>query len=131
VAWVKTTGGRGLHVVVPIRPIREWTECLTYARAVSEVLVRADPRVYTTTFAKRGRKRKILLDYLRNNRTNTSVVSPRARAGARVAVPLEWRELSVGPERWTLKTVPQQLRRSGRAQTLTRMSIQGLRQLER
>jgi bifunctional non-homologous end joining protein LigD len=102
VAWVKTTGGRGLHVVVPIRPTRDWTECLAYARAVSEVLVRADPQVYTTTFAKRGRERKILLDYLRNNRTNTSVgaFSPRARAGAPVSVPVDWRELRSGPERW-------------------------------
>jgi bifunctional non-homologous end joining protein LigD len=140
-AWVKTTGGRGLHVVVPIRPTREWAECLAYARAVSEVLVRADPQVYTTTFAKRGRERKILLDYLRNNRTNTSVgaFSPRARAGAPVSVPVDWRELRSGPERWTLKTVPQRLRRLRAdpwaaywtsAQTLTRVSIQALRQLE-
>jgi bifunctional non-homologous end joining protein LigD len=98
--------------------------------------------VCTTTFAKRGRERKILLDYLRNNRTNTSVgaFSPRARAGAPVSVPVDWRELRSGPERWTLKTVPQRLRRLRAdpwaeywtsAQTLTRVSIQALRQLER
>jgi bifunctional non-homologous end joining protein LigD len=140
-AWAKTTGGRGLHVVVPIRPTRDWTECLAYARAVSEVLVRADPQVYTTTFAKRGRERKILLDYLRNNRTNTAVgaFSPRARAGAPVSVPVDWRELRSGPERWTLTTVPQRVRRLRAdpwaaywtsAQTLARVSIQALRQLE-
>jgi bifunctional non-homologous end joining protein LigD len=115
--------------------------CLAYARAVSEVLVRADPQGYTTTFAKRGRERKILLDYLRNNRTNTSVgaFSPRARAGAPVSVPVDWRELRSGPERWTLKTVPQRLRRLKTdpwaaywtsAQTLTQVSIQALCQLE-
>ena len=58
-------------------------------------------------------KRKILIDYLRNNRTNTSICafSPRARAGALVSTPLEWRELRDGPERWTLLTVAQRLKR--------------------
>jgi bifunctional non-homologous end joining protein LigD len=56
-SWVKTTGGRGLHVVAPIRPSRGWTECLSYARAVSEAIARIDP-LYTTTFAKRGREAK-------------------------------------------------------------------------
>ena len=68
---------------------------------------------YTTTFAKAGRERKILIDYLRNNRTNTSVCafSPRARPGAMVSMPLEWRELGGGPERWTLLTAAQRLKR--------------------
>jgi bifunctional non-homologous end joining protein LigD len=140
-AWVKTTGGRGLHIVVPIKPTLEWTECLAYARAVSEVLVRANPQMYTTTYAKRGRERKILLDYLRNNRTNTSVCafSPRAREGAPVSVPVAWRELSGRPERWTLQTVPRRLRRLRSdpwagywtsAQTLSRVAIEALRSLE-
>ena len=50
---VKTTGGRGLHVVVPIVPARDWSQCLAYARDVSEAIVRTDPRLYTTAFAKR------------------------------------------------------------------------------
>jgi bifunctional non-homologous end joining protein LigD len=95
-----------------------------------------------TTFAKRGRERKFLLDYLRNNRTNTSVGSShrgRVRAGAPVSVPVDWQELRRGPERWTLKTVPQRVQRLRAdpwaaywtsAQTLTRVSIQALRQLE-
>jgi bifunctional non-homologous end joining protein LigD len=112
-SWVKTTGGRGLHVVMPIKPTRDWSECLTFSRAVSEAIERTDPQRYTTTFAKAGRERKILLDYLRNNRTNTSVCafSPRARPGAMVSMPLEWRELGGGPQRWTLLTVPQRLKR--------------------
>ena len=107
-SWVKTTGGHGLHVVVPIKPARDWSECLEFARDVSEAIERTDP-IYTTTFAKRGRERKILIDYLRNNRTNTSVCafSPRARPGAMVSMPLDWKELSAGPERWTLTTVPE------------------------
>jgi bifunctional non-homologous end joining protein LigD len=89
-SWVKTTGGHGLHVVVPITRERDWSECLQFARDVSEALVKVDP-IYTTTFAKRGRERKILIDYLRNNRTNTSVCvfSPRARAGAMVSTLLQ------------------------------------------
>ena len=111
-SWVKTTGGRGLHVVVPIKPARDWSECLEFARDVSEAIERTDP-IYTTTFAKAGRERKILIDFMRNNRTNTSVsaFSPRARPGAMVSMPLEWRELSGGPERWTLLTVPERLKR--------------------
>jgi bifunctional non-homologous end joining protein LigD len=111
-SWVKTTGGHGLHVVVPIKPSRDWSECLEFARDVSEAIERTDP-IYTTTFAKAGRERKILIDYLRNNRTNTSVCafSPRARPGAMVSMPLDWKELSAGPERWTLTTVPGRLKR--------------------
>ena len=112
-SWVKTTGGRGLHVVVPIKPARDVAECLEFSRNVSEAIARTDPQLYTTTFAKLGRERKILIDYLRNNRTNTSVCaySPRARPGAMVSMPLDWSDLSASPERWTLTTVPRRLKR--------------------
>jgi bifunctional non-homologous end joining protein LigD len=85
---------------------------LAFARDVSEVIARTDS-LYTTTFAKAGRERKILIDYLRNNRTNTSVsaFSPRARPGATVSTPLDWNELTHGPERWTVLTVPVRLAR--------------------
>jgi bifunctional non-homologous end joining protein LigD len=139
-SWVKTTGGYGLHVVVPITPAHDWSECLEFARAVSEVIERTRPELYTTTFAKAGRERKILIDYLRNNRTNTSVcaLSPRARPGARVSMPVDWGELGARPERWTLKTAPARLKRL-RAdpwagywksrQRLSKVSITALRQL--
>jgi bifunctional non-homologous end joining protein LigD len=112
-SWVKTTGGRGLHVVVPLKPKRGTPFCLEFSRAVSDAIAQSDPRTYTTTFAKAGRERKILIDYLRNNRTNTSVCafSPRARAGARVSMPLDWNDLDDGPERWTLVSVPKRLAR--------------------
>ena len=112
-AWVKTTGGRGLHVVVPIKAARGVGECLEFSRAVSDAIARTDPQLYTTAFAKLGRERKILIDYLRNNRTNTSICaySPRARPGATVSVPLDWSDLNASPERWTLRTTPRRLKR--------------------
>jgi bifunctional non-homologous end joining protein LigD len=112
-AWVKTTGGPGLHIVVPIVPSLDWSDCLAFSRDVSEVLVRTSPDRYTTAFSKRGRERKILIDYLRNNRTNTSICaySPRARPGAPVSLPLDWKELRGQQDRWTLLTVPRRLQR--------------------
>ena len=100
-SWVKTTGGRGLHVVVLFKPERDWSECLSFARDVSEAIARTDSRRYTTTFAKAGREETLLIDYLRNNRTNTSVCafSPRARPGAFVSMRVAWRDLPAGPER--------------------------------
>jgi bifunctional non-homologous end joining protein LigD len=137
---VKTTGGRGLHVVAPITPSRDWSECLAFARDVSEAIVRNDPTLYTTAFAKAGRERKILIDYLRNNRTNTSICaySPRAREGAPVSMRVDWEALKAGPERWTLRTVPRRLRALGTdpwaaywtaSQRLTNASIKAPRAL--
>lgn len=112
-SWVKTTGGRGLHVVVPIAPDRDWSRCLAFARDVSEAIVRIDPGSYTTAFAKAGREGKLLVDYLRNNRTNTSICafSPRARPGALVSMPVAWNDLARGPARWTLPGVLRSLPR--------------------
>jgi len=113
-SWVKTTGGKGLHVVVPLVPELDWTQCLAFTREVARVLVQHDPDRFTLSFAKAGRERKILIDYLRNNRTNTSVAaySVRARPGATVSVPIHWDELSarLNPDRFTLRTVPRRLR---------------------
>ena len=109
-SWVKTTGGRGLHVVVPIAPVRPWNECLDFTRAVASAVVANDPRRFTITFAKSGRESKILIDYLRNNRTNTSVCaySARARAKGTVSMPIAWELLTarLNPERYTVETVP-------------------------
>jgi bifunctional non-homologous end joining protein LigD len=112
-SWVKTTGGRGLHVVVPIKPGREVAECLEFSHSVGGAIATTDPQLYTTMFAKVGRERKILIDYLRNNRTNTSVCaySPRARPGATVSMPLDWSDLKASPERWTLPAAAKRLKR--------------------
>jgi bifunctional non-homologous end joining protein LigD len=112
-SFVKTTGGAGLHVVAPLVPA-PWQDVLALARAVATTLARHDPGRFTTSFARAGRESKILLDYLRNNRTNTSVAafSLRARRGATVSVPLAWDELSprLRPDRFTIHTVPRRLR---------------------
>ena len=113
-SWVKTTGGQGIHVVAPLTPQRQWDECLAFAKAVAEALTRTDASRYTTAFAKAGREQKILIDYLRNNRTNTSVAafSARARPAATVSMPLSWKQLTarLKPEAFTVTTVPKTLR---------------------
>jgi bifunctional non-homologous end joining protein LigD len=115
-SWLKTTGGAGLHVVIPIVPRRSWSTCLTFAKSVAASLVEHDPARYTLTFAKHGRDDKILVDYLRNNRTNTAVCaySARSRAAVPVSVPIAWDELStrLRPQRWTVRTVPKRVRDS-------------------
>jgi len=114
-SWVKTTGGRGLHVVAPLLPERDWSECLAFARDVALAVERQHPRLYTTRYAKTGREAKILIDYLRNNRTNTSIAafSTRARPGAPVSFPLDWEELTprLDPLRLTVRSVPRRLAR--------------------
>ena len=112
-SFPKTTGGKGLHVVVPLLPRADWHECLEFSRALAESMERHDPALFTTTFAKAGRERKILIDYMRNNRTNTSVAafSTRARAGGSVSVTLRWQEVTpaLDPSAWTIATVERRL----------------------
>jgi len=103
-----------LHVVAPLARGRDWSECLAFPRALAEAVEREQPAGFTTAFAKAGRERKILLDYLRNNRTNTSIAafSPRAREGAPVSLPISWDELSprLDAAKLTIATVPARLR---------------------
>ena len=112
-SFVKTTGGKGLHVVVPLNPRHDWRACLELSRAIAEALTRHDSRMFTTAFSKRGRERQILVDYMRNNRTNTSVAafSTRARDGATVSMPIDWTELTskLDPRRFSLVTVADRL----------------------
>ena len=117
-SWVKTTGGKGLHVVFPIEPTPVDT-CLAFARDLAAAFVDHAPSRFTTANAKAGRERKILIDIFRNNRTNTAVAaySLRARAGAPVSVPIAWDELGprLRPAAFTIATVPGRLRREGDA----------------
>ena len=112
-SFVKTTGGRGLHVVVPLAPRADWSSCLEFVRAVADTLAASDPERYTARFTKSGREAQILVDYLRNNRTNTSIAaySTRAKPTAPVSVPLAWHELSARrpPDRWTMTAVLKRL----------------------
>lgn len=113
-SWVKTTGGEGLHVVVPIAPT-PWAECLAFARAIATALVRHEGKRFTTALAKAGREKRILLDVLRNNRANTSAAaySLRARPEATVSMPIAWAALTprLNPNRFTIRTVPKLLQR--------------------
>ncbi len=107
-AWVKTTGGKGLHVVVPIVPT-DGAACLAFAQAVAAALAETAPARFTTTIAnKAARERQILIDALRNGRANTAVAaySLRARQGAPVSVPLDWDELTarLNPARFDIRT---------------------------
>ncbi len=97
VSFLKTTGGKGLHVIVPIERRTSWDEAKAFARAVADEMVREAPDLYLTTISKAKRKGKILIDTFRNTRGATWVAaySTRARPGAPVSMPIAWSELSV------------------------------------
>jgi bifunctional non-homologous end joining protein LigD len=95
-SFLKTTGGKGLHVVAPIKPEYEWPEVKDFAHNVVLGMERKNPALYVTKMTKAIRKNRIYLDYLRNDRGSTAIApySTRARSGAPVALPLEWKELN-------------------------------------
>ncbi len=115
VSFVKTTGGKGLHVVVPLRPGASWEESFEFSRGLSEQIERADPQHFTTVMPKAARKGKILIDFLRNNRGSTSVApySTRARPDAPLSVPIAWEELTpaLRPDQFTLANIDERLAR--------------------
>lgn len=100
-SFVKTTGGKGLHIVAPITPEHSWPEIKEFTRQFVVAMEKIKPQRYLTKMTKAARKGKIYLDYLRNERGATSVAaySPRARAGAAVSMPLSWTELKKMKER--------------------------------
>lgn len=102
-SFLKTTGGKGLHVVAPIEPEHDWPVVKTFALGIAKTIEERNPDLYLTKMTKAARKGKIYIDYLRNERGATSIApySPRARHGAPVAVPLRWEELgSAKPPRF-------------------------------
>src|SRR4029078_5528227 len=92
---LKCTGGKGLHIVVPLAPTNRWEEVKRWASGLAHQMGEQAPARYVATITKSKRKGKILIDYFRNDYTATGIASYslRARPGAPVAVPLEWREL--------------------------------------
>jgi DNA ligase D-like protein (predicted polymerase) len=113
-SFVKTTGGKGLHVVVPIVPGPSWDDCAAFARALSEAIAARDRR-FITTMSKAKRHGKIFLDWLRNVRgaTSVSAYSPRAKPGAPVSMPVSWDELGpdLKPAQFNLATAAAIVRR--------------------
>ncbi len=115
-SFLKTTGGKGLHVVAPIAPEHEWKLVKEFARAVATA-VAADSDRYVTIMTKAKRTGKIFIDFFRNDRGATAVApySTRARPGAPVAVPLAWSEAtpSLTPAHFNVETVPRRLAQLG------------------
>jgi bifunctional non-homologous end joining protein LigD len=112
-SFLKTTGGKGLHVCAPVARRQSWDELKAFTKAVVEMMERESPTLYTSNMAKKARHGKIFLDYLRNGRNATFIApySPRARDNAPVAVPITWEELAHGvdPAAFTTRTVPRRL----------------------
>jgi bifunctional non-homologous end joining protein LigD len=108
-SFVKTTGGKGLHVVIPLLRRYGWDQVKEFSRAIAVSLEQDDPQEFTATASKARRKGRIFVDYLRNGRGATAVApySVRAREGAPVSTPISWKELEklTRPEQFDMKGV--------------------------
>lgn len=113
-SFCKTTGGKGLHVVTPLKEAKkdkiDWKTAKAFAQAVCQQMATDSPEHYLLNMSKKQRKGKIFLDYLRNDRMSTAVapLSPRARDGAPVSMPVTWAQVrsDLDPMKFTLRTVP-------------------------
>lgn len=112
-SFVKTTGGKGLHVVVPLQRRHDWDEVKGFSKAVAELIEQADPKRYTSNMSKAARAGKIYVDYLRNGRTATAIAaySTRAKPRASVSVPLAWDELTpdIHSDTFTVRNLAERL----------------------
>ena len=111
--FVKTSGGKGLHIVCPLVPQAEWPDIKAFTKSIADAMASDSPDRYVSTITKSKRQGRILIDYLRNQRGATAVApySTRARPGAAVSMPLSWEELSpaIGPDYFTVLNAPTRL----------------------
>ena len=109
-AFVKTSGGKGLHVVTPLKPAAGWDAVRAFAADLAKAMAADDPDRYVATITKSKRTGRILIDYLRNGRNNTAIApyATRARPGAAVSMPLAWEDLGpeIGPAHFTVANAP-------------------------
>ena len=114
-AFLKTTGGKGLHVVVPIRRTLTWERAKTFTKAVADLMARTFPDRFVATLAKSKREGRIFIDYLRNAEGSTAIAAYgiRARKNAPVSTPITWKELAreVRYDYFNVKNVPSRLAR--------------------
>ncbi|WP_372166115.1 DNA ligase D [Xanthomonas axonopodis] len=114
-SFLRVSGGKGLHVVVPLNPGCDWEVTKRFAKGFADALAQAQPQRFIATATKRLRNKRIFVDYLRNGRGATAVASYslRGRPGAPVALPLAWSDLSKlqRADAFTLRDVPEKLRR--------------------
>jgi len=116
-AWAKTSGGRGLHVMVPLAPVHSFEQVRTAAEAITRLARTREPRLFTLDMRRARRRGKILIDVHRNHRGAT-LVSPygvREYAGATVSTPVEWPELerALYPEDFHVRNMHERLQRIG------------------
>lgn len=115
-SFVKTTGGKGLHVVIPIKPHHDWHTIRTFTHSFVKYMVSQKPLLFTDNMSKAKRVGKIFIDYLRNQRGATAVAafSTRAKQNASVSTPLEWRELStkIKSDTFDIFNLPKRLAKS-------------------
>jgi bifunctional non-homologous end joining protein LigD len=112
-SFVRTSGGKGLHIIVPIAPKHSWDDVKEFSREIAEHLVERDPKRYLATMTKSKRSGKVFIDFFRNTRGATAVASysTRARRGAPVCMPLRWEELgkTKSADQYTVMNTPRRL----------------------
>ncbi len=114
-SYLKVSGGKGLHVVVPLAPGVGWDDAKAFCRSIATRLAAESPKKYVATVSKAQRKGRVFIDYLRNSMGATSVApfSARARAGGPCAAPIRWEDLGKleSPAQYTIQTLPKRLAR--------------------
>lgn len=105
-SFLKTSGGKGYHVVVPLKPKADWAQVKDFSHDFAKAMAEQSPELYTATLSKKSRAGKIFIDYLRNGRGSTAVVaySARAKAAGTVSMPVPWSALDkkVAPDHFTM-----------------------------